>query len=1076
LTMISSRIAIDRPAELKKHFKDYVDGIQGIKSEATRADRFRDLIRQLFPDVSMSDIKGFYPELEKYLRTIGVGRVVRGRADALFGSLVFEFEPELDDRHTRESRDQLAKYIAAIWSHQEDLHQRRARLTSIATDGILLIVYRPRMPISEGPLSPEQVILEEIDRADISKLPAEDAYAWLNRYIVTAATELRPVDPDVFAQEFGLRSHIFEETVKLLESGWNAAKTESSALYEQWESQLRIVYGAAVGSEELYYRHSYLATLAKLVVFSNYSGGALPVTREKLVSILDGSIFREWRIVNFIEEDLFSWVQRVEDGIRAAQFLVSRLAVYDLTTVTLDVFKEIYQTLVDPEAQHDLGEFYTPDWLAELIVGEILSESARKSLLDPACGSGTFLAAAIFMKKQQIKELSSSELLTHIFQNVVGIDVHPLAVMISRATYLTTLGRELLESRSGDVIVPVYLSDSMRLPREVVTLHGGVKAYSVSANGTELVIPEDVAANSALADATIDALRDYSSEVAEGGADSPSYFQAYLTSRIANLAEFGEGIIQTLHYTSGNMVTLIKKKRDTVWAFILKNYYKPIFFRQQKFDAIVGNPPWIILRNIRSQEYRDFLEFLATQRYKLVTKKRADIIWLLEIAALFLLRVTDLYAKPNGTISFVMPRSIMVSDHHHNLRTGAFTNHIAIERILDLERVNPLFKVPACVVFCRQGGNTSYPIHASIIEGTLPRKNVALVAALKYLGQRQTEYDLYQIGARSFLDEAGKLPKITKKERSAYYQKFIKGACTDPRPLWYIDFRLQRGLGFNPQQPPVKSSEHSIKMAKRRFRDVELRGNVERRFIYSILTGSELVPFRHLQPQLAVLPIEPVRESYKILEAGEARRKKYLGLAQWLTNVEATWKRKLGNKAKKMTVYKWLDYWHQLSSQSPCAKFKVLYIASGTHLCACIAQNGPRSIRLNGTRFQVNGIIADMKTYWYETENEDEANYLCAILNSNYLDELVKPMQSKGALGERDFHKKPLEYPIPAYDSEDPTHRKLSDLGRQCSEKASKIVPSLIQQFNSIGKIRTELKKQLEEEMQKIDKLVKSLL
>jgi len=47
-----------------------------------------------------------------------------------------------------------------------------------------------------------------------------------------------------------------------------------------------------------------------------------------------------------------------------------------------------------------------------------------------------------------------------------------------------------------------------------------------------------------------------------------------------------------LEYTVNVVYELIKYKRDTIWAFVLKNIYKPLLLRGQ-FDIVVGNPPWM---------------------------------------------------------------------------------------------------------------------------------------------------------------------------------------------------------------------------------------------------------------------------------------------------------------------------------------------------------------------------------------------------------------------------------------------------------------------------------------------------
>ena len=74
--------------------------------------------------------------------------------------------------------------------------------------------------------------------------------------------------------------------------------------------------------------------------------------------------------------------------------LADSLRVDDLSQINEDLLKQLYQDLVDPETRHELGEFYTPDWLAELTLEEIGYQPGQ-SLMDPSCGAGTFLFLAI---------------------------------------------------------------------------------------------------------------------------------------------------------------------------------------------------------------------------------------------------------------------------------------------------------------------------------------------------------------------------------------------------------------------------------------------------------------------------------------------------------------------------------------------------------------------------------------------------------------------------------------------------------------------------------------------------------
>src|SRR3989337_391287 len=95
------------------------------------------------------------------------------------------------------------------------------------------------------------------------------------------------------------------------------------------------------------------------------------------VEMLEGRLFKAQGIENFIEEDFFSWLARAEAvkvGVGVVRWLFSLLRNYNLRELSEDVLKSLYQELVDPETRHDLGEFYTPDWLAHRVFTKLLDQ------------------------------------------------------------------------------------------------------------------------------------------------------------------------------------------------------------------------------------------------------------------------------------------------------------------------------------------------------------------------------------------------------------------------------------------------------------------------------------------------------------------------------------------------------------------------------------------------------------------------------------------------------------------------------------------------------------------------------
>ena len=126
--------------------------------------------------------------------------------------------------------------------------------------------------------------------------------------------------------------------------------------------------------------------------------------KRELEELERGGIFHQMGITNFLEGDLFSWYLGVwSDPIeRLTRRIIGKLDEYNPGTFSedpaqsRDLLKKLYQQLFPKSVRHDLGEYYTPDWLAEHVLNEIgYVGDPDKRLLDPACGSGTFLVMAI---------------------------------------------------------------------------------------------------------------------------------------------------------------------------------------------------------------------------------------------------------------------------------------------------------------------------------------------------------------------------------------------------------------------------------------------------------------------------------------------------------------------------------------------------------------------------------------------------------------------------------------------------------------------------------------------------------
>ncbi|MCD6390475.1 MAG: N-6 DNA methylase [Dehalococcoidia bacterium] len=1049
--------------------QNYVEEVSHLSSESAKTQRFLLLLKDIFGDVNTKFVEDYLRGVEKYVKSKGKDIVLKGRVDNLYGNLVIEFERDLG-KTLSEAKEQLKRYIACLWSEEEE---RKINYLCMAADGINFQVFSPgaEKPLTE-PLLPEDIVLEKVDELILPTPEPYQAYFWLDRYFFRE--RILPPRTEEFEQDFGMHSPAFLFSFRLLKEALKQVESRSDfqVIYENWERYLRVTYGSIIGSKDLFLRHTYLATLAKLIAWARLTAKSSIPSSEEISSILNGEFFRGQRIANFLEEDFFSWIAR--EKVRAVGFdiskkLLSLLLRYNLKELFEDVLKALYQELVDPEARHDLGEYYTPDWLAHRMVEKALEENPRFSVLDPACGSGTFLYMTIKYKRDILGD--SRETLEHILENVVGIDIHPLAVIISKTNYLLALG-DLFKRRRKSIALPIYLADSIKLPQMEGQMEMGapLPGFKLEIDGKRIIIPEVLTHDPRLYDEAIEASKEFARNFAGKKGGDRSTFLNFIVKASPKMAA-DKALFLALYDLAVAMKELIEERRDSIWAFILKNLYKPLFLKGN-FDVVLGNPPWLSYRYVEKGEYQKFLKRQIVEDYRLLSGK-AELITHMELATLFFLRTADLYLRKGGTIGFLLPRSVFSSDQHYNFRRSYFSLDLGFEEIWDLEEVEPLFNVPACVFFGKRGIETEHPLKCQVFSGKLERKNSSLREAQQALAITLEELFVTQVGKRSFLSSLKVKP--TTGLRSFYQPYFKQGATIVPRSLWFVDVKSHPVFGFDPSLPYVSTTERAQKEAKTAYKGLRLEGNIEGDFLYATLLSTDIVPFGRLDFRLVVLPLLPSGKHFKILSADEARSQGFLNLANWLERAQGEWGKRRGEKAERMNVQEWLDYRKKLSTQNRLAKYKVLYPTSATYLCSCVVEDKHVSFEVEGQSIEIQGFVAESKEYYFDTDDKEEAYYLATVLNSPIVDELLKPMQSRGLWGPRDIHKKVLEIPIPQYNSSDENHRALSQLGEQCTRKVEQLLPQLAKS-RSIGHTRRLIKAELKKELGQIDALVKQIM
>jgi hypothetical protein len=1071
-------------SKVKDILRNYVREVKSLPNESAKRSRFASLIAELFP--GSTAINDYARGVEKLIRIGHTSGVKKGRADAYYGNAIIEFEKSLTAT-LEEAKHQLCEYVAGTWQKEKS----GIPMLAVASDGIRWVVYRPVLPAGEEPTT-ENILLDELRDFSVAEDTLGTFWLWLTSFL------FRPqqVEPTAerFQLDFGSWSPLYREGMASLKRAWSTVSgtSEAKLAFETWQRYLTVTYGSLTEDttvakdketaaeiselENLFLRHTYLASIARLMIWAALSKGkATDNLGEVAKKVLSGEYFKSKQLANLVDDDFFHWIRNdIAEKILASawQRILSHLIEYDLSQIKEDVLKGVYQQLIDPKDRHDLGEYYTPDWLCERIVKELLPKHGFKAVLDPSCGSGSFLRAAITHFVQHNSDVKDSDVLKMVLSNVQGIDIHPVAVTIARATYILALGK-LVNSARKPIQIPVYLADSLFLPREVEAnlieqLSGVEISFGTKKNQKYVVVPQMLIHRPDLFDDAIAACSNIAEEHANSGKDSLKTMQKHLSHvvpELSQLLEYDKVLDALWGYTEG-LADLISQKKNSIWSFIIRNSYRPAMLKEQ-FDFIIGNPPWLSYRYISDPDYQEEVKRRAVDRYQIAPKSQ-KLMTQMELATVFMAHSMATFANSNCRLAFVMPRGVLSADQHQNLikRNYASATRMKLTGYWDLWDVVPLFNVPSCVLFAKRDflpGSPKEKLPVLEWSGRLPIRDVPWSVAKSSLKTVEKEGRVIYLGSRAALSTAPGASSPAKP--SPYQAAFKQGATILPRSFYFVRGDELNGVPDLEKQYWVETDPEQAAEAKKPYDDIHLSGMVEGRFIFQTALSRHLLPFISLHPVSVVLPLESEDGVLSVIQSKTLTKEGYRDFAKWMKAAEQLWNTKRGDKADKQTLYERLDYQSGLTVQSLVHRHLVLYNAAGTNVSAAYFD------RHEHPRF-----VVEHKLYWGAFSNAHEAHYVVAVLNSQTANEIIKPFQSTGLMGERDIEKKLLELPIPTFDHRNPKHNALADLGHSAWKKGKELVKSAeFPAGASTARQRGFVRVNLESELSQIDKLVINL-
>lgn len=993
--------------------------------EAVLRSEFQGRLRLMFPDIAHESWINNYTEgTEAHTKVgTGTGKVASRFIDNLVGSTTIEYESDLRNTAKRDTghaqvQEQAAGLIRA--------GMPVSTVRGVLSDTVEWYAYDAVLAAGVDPSSCTAadialVVIEELKLIDDSVLSAELLAGFIKKHL--AREQSRPLRSEFLASDLGMDSAAYKISAKplaLLVDDGRKADPSASLATDLWSQFVDHLEGpAGTFRTAAYVDEAYVTLLARLLSANVLSGKAVLSTDDELKTILNGEFFRKnFQLENVVEQDYFGWLLSplyIERLVAIARDLQRDLYAYDFSWYPEeDLFGRLMAQLARRSQRKLLGQEWTPHWLARLLADRCidgLPKGENPRIVDMCCGSGTMLAEIIKAVRGRFG-FSSIEQLEDV---ATGFDIDPLAVSLAKTTWVVSLSAEI-KAATKPIVIPVYHADSLFAVTPVsasVPLVGESDIIRVSLDGatvhlpTALVQPTYRELFDRIVDWAYDEARDAQRRGSVAGftkADADSFLDGTIAAFALTLSpELYKQLSDALFPLAHRMAELAVAGRNGIWAFILRNTYRPGLLTGH-FNGLVSNPPWLAMSGLADNPYRELL----TSRAKLYGIQPAGQSFLhLELGTMHLLHAIDRYLGPDACVACLVPGTVLNGTHHEKLRQHDFltSDRPVPFDIAEIWQVaHGTFKYPGAALVGHKRANTT-----GLSQGTFNAfvaTDVGLDIAgfsVRTIGSTRSAWVLETGHGSALAGGGGDLPQ--------------QGADLMPRTAVCVDIIQNAGAEYRVDTPDRASPwGFTIKSAKEMATD-RFPGHVAPRFIFRMAQSENLLPFVlgvHCAP-LALPTLRAADGRWRILDEAEIRRQGFTQTARRFAAIN----QKLDTVGKGKTLQQRIDERGKLSKQVfGTTGYLILAGAGGKIICAaCIPVA------------QAQDLVVDQTLYWKVVPDEDEAWYQVGMLNSVALTNATLAFNPKGDFGERHLHTLPYRM-MPSYDAENADHQKIAAVAK----------------------------------------------
>lgn len=549
------------------------------------------------------------------------------------------------------------------------------------------------------------------------------------------------VHPELLRQHVGPESALGAQLLPqffraVLASGNAQPATKTTLLYKEW----RRLFGQAVGITTerldeflqrqaaahatryeadvpayLFALHTYIAIIAKLVAAlalphpaQDIADANVPL-KQRLLGLEEGRLFADAGIANMLTGDFFSWYiddpawEQIEapfnaviNRLRGISFDVTRKAPESIR----DLFKGMYQVFVPRELRHALGEIYTPDWLAEYALNQ-LEWQADNELLDPTCGTGTFILEALKRRLTTARDNGAHLTAEQALRGLYGVDLNPLAVLAAKVSVAVVMAPKF--DAQHPVVLPIYLADAINSADETtdgffrhdLQTEVGVKRFE---------IPAPLVRSTSLWP-VFDRIR-----VLLTAGTAAAAIVEDLQPALAPFA-FSPETIRRFRTTVQALIDLHNEHWDGIWCSILAERFAAGAIRP--LTHIAGNPPWVKWSHL-PPAYAGFIKPLC-QAMNVFSEDRYVGGIESDISTVITFKAITKWLAPTGKLAFFITATVFANESSQGFRRFEDDEGTAIAAVLRVEDFKTLAPFEGVtnhpsLLIVEQGHRTDYPI------------------------------------------------------------------------------------------------------------------------------------------------------------------------------------------------------------------------------------------------------------------------------------------------------------------------------------------------------------------------------